>query len=318
MTFEAVDRYVAPTQLRQALALLAQPGGATVLAGGTDLMPQAQAGRLKPARTLLNIRRIAELDGVRLDEGSERNPAHGPAPALVLGALVTMTRLRRDPLVRAHAPLLAEAAEHFASEQIRNTATLGGNLCNASPAGDTLTPLLALDAEVELVRLADDGTVLARRLPIGAFFTGPGRAARGADELLGAVRVPVAAPGAVIRIAVGTGTGTGTVWRFHKGGTRPALDISPIAIALVAARGADGLLGGVRIALGAVAPTPMRAQRAEALLEGRRLDAGLAAAAAEAAAAECRPIDDVRASAWYRRELVRNMLQRMLDDVAQA
>ncbi|MBN8507936.1 MAG: xanthine dehydrogenase family protein subunit M [Burkholderiales bacterium] len=293
MTFEAVERYVAPAQLRQALAVLSQPGGATVLAGGTDLMPQAQAGRLQAAGTLLNIRRIAELQALTLD-------ADG---TLVLGALVTLTRLRRDPLVRAHAPLLADAAEHFASEQIRNAATLGGNLCNASPAGDTLTPLLALNAEVELARLADDGAVGTRRLPIVGFFTGPGRTQRAADELVLAVRVPAAEPGAVSR--------------FHKAGTRPALDISPISIAFAAARDAAGALGGVRIALGAVAPTPMRAHRAEALLEGRRLDAGSAAAAAAAAAEECRPIDDVRASAWYRRELVRNLLQRMLDDVAE-
>ncbi len=267
MSFEAVERYLAPAQLRQALAVLSQPGGATVLAGGTDLMPQAQAGRLHAAGTLLNICRIAELQALTLD-------ADG---TLVLGALVTLTRLRRDPLVRAHAPLLADAAEHFASEQIRNAATLGGNLCNASPAGDTLTPLLALNAEVELARLAD---------------------------LVLAVRVLAPKPGAVSR--------------FHKAGTRPALDISPISIAFAAVRDAAGGLGGVRIALGAVAPTPMRAHRAEALLEGCRLDAGSAAGAAAAAAEECRPIDDVRASAWYRRELVRNLLQRMLDDVAEA
>jgi CO/xanthine dehydrogenase FAD-binding subunit len=309
--FESIDRYVAPTQLRQALALLAQPGGATVLAGGTDLMPQASAGRVKPARTLINIRRIAELDALRIDgvEGGRGGEgAEGAAPALVLGALITMTRLRRDPLVHAHAPLLADAAEHFASDQIRNAATLGGNLCNASPAGDTLTPLLALDAEVELARLADGGAVLTRRLPIEAFFTGPGRSARGSDELLAAVRVPLAAPRAV--------------QRFHKGGTRPGLDISPISIALAAVRGEggvpNGVLNGVRIALGAVAPTPMRARQAVALLEAQPLDAPRIAAAAECAAAECRPIDDVRASAWYRRELVRNMLQRMLDDVAHA
>jgi CO/xanthine dehydrogenase FAD-binding subunit len=294
VSFEAVERYLAPAQLRQALAVLSQPGGATVLAGGTDLMPQAQAGRLHAAGTLLNICRIAELQALTLD-------ADG---TLVLGALVTLTRLRRDPLVRAHAPLLADAAEHFASEQIRNAATLGGNLCNASPAGDTLTPLLALNAEVELARLADDGAVGTRRLPIDGFFTGPGRTRRAADELVLAVRVLAPKPGAVSR--------------FHKAGTRPALDISPISIAFAAVRDAAGGLGGVRIALGAVAPTPMRAHRAEALLEGCRLDAGSAAGAAAAAAEECRPIDDVRASAWYRRELVRNLLQRMLDDVAEA
>jgi CO/xanthine dehydrogenase FAD-binding subunit len=108
------------------------------------------------------------------------------------------------------------------------------------------------------------------------------------------------------------------VVRFYKGGTRQALDISSISIALVARRGDDGLLRDVRLALGAVAPTPIRARAAEAALEGRRLDAATIAAAAEAAAAEAKPIDDVRASAWYRRELLRNMTARMLTDVAQS
>lgn len=291
MTMEAVQKYLAPTRLEQALAALGLPGGATVLAGGTDLMPQTHAGRIRPAATLLNIRRVEGLDTVEVDGN-----------ALVLGALVSIERLRFDPLVARHAPLLADAAEHFASEQIRNAGTLGGNLCNASPAGDTLTPLLALDAEVELAALSAAGTVQRRRMPIGAFFTGPGRTARNADELLVGVRVPVAAGDAV--------------WRYAKAGTRPALDISTIAVALAARRAGDARLTGVRLALGAVGPTPLRATGAEALLEGQVLDAARARAAAEAAAADARPIDDVRASGWYRRELVRNLTQRMLDDVA--
>ena len=290
---EAVERYLAPTRLADALAALATPGGATVLAGGTDLMPQGHAGKAKPAALLLNIRRVEGLDAVSADGGW-----------LVIGALVTLTTLLEHPLVRRHAPLLVEAADRFASAQIRNAATLGGNLVNASPAGDTLTPLVALDAEVELARLGSEGGVVRRRLPVAEFLTGPGRTARAADELLVAVHLPVAPPGQVVR--------------FYKGGTRPALDISSISIAFAARRDAEGALHGVRLALGAVGPTPLRARAAEALLEGRRLDAALAASAAEAAAADARPIDDVRASAWYRRELVRNMTRRMLDDVAQA
>jgi CO/xanthine dehydrogenase FAD-binding subunit len=288
---DAIERYLAPRALRQALAVLAQPGGATVLAGGTDLMPQSHAGRVRPAPTLLNIRRIDGLDTVALDGAS-----------LVLGTLVTVTTLLHHPLVSQHAPLLTEVADRFASVQIRNAATVGGNLCNASPAGDTLTPLLALDGEAELARLADDGAVLTRRVPLADFFAGPGRTARAAGELLTAVRVPVATPQLVTR--------------FYKGGTRPALDISTISIALATRRDA-GVLRSVRLALGAVAPVPLRARHAEALLEGQPLDPARALAAARAAAEQdARPIDDVRASAWYRRELVRNMTQRMLDDVA--
>ena len=148
----SVDRYLAPTTLVQALAALADRGGAIVLAGGTDLMPQSRAGRVRAAPTLLNIRRVAGLDALALDGDTLR-----------LGALTTVATLRRHPLVRAHAGLLAEAADHFASDQIRHAATLGGNVCNASPAGDLLTPLLALDAEVELARLADDGSIRGTR-----------------------------------------------------------------------------------------------------------------------------------------------------------
>lgn len=289
---ESVERYLAPTGLQQALAVLGGPAGATVLAGGTDLMPQSNAGRVRGAQTLLNIRRIEGLDAIALD-----------GAALVLGSLVTVARLQSHPLVREHAPILSESADHFASRQIRNAATLGGNLCNASPAGDTLPVLLALDAELELASLANDGAVRTRRVPIDGFFTGPGRTQREPNELLTAVRLPRATDGQLTR--------------FYKAGTRPALDISTIAIALAVHRDSQGRLHGVRLALGAVAPTPLRARRAEALLEGKALDAALAEAAARAAAAEAQPIDDVRASAWYRKELVHNMTRRMLQDAVQ-
>ena len=286
----AVDRYLAPTSLVQALAALADDGGAIVLAGGTDLMPQGHAGKIRPARSLLNIRRVPGLARIAIDGG-----------ALRLGALVSPAALLDDALVREHAPLLAEAADHFASDQIRNAATLGGNLCNASPAGDLAPPLLALDAEVELASLTDGGTVTTRRVALADFFAGPGRTCRAAGELLCAVHVPLA--------------GVGQRTRFYKGGTRPGLDISTISIALAAQADDAGRLHHVRLALGAVAPTPLRARRTEALLEGQIPDAALIERAASCAAEEATPIDDVRASGWYRRELVHNMTRRMLADV---
>ena len=290
----SVDRYLAPTSLVQALAALADDGGATVLAGGTDLMPQSRAGKVRPARTLLNIRRVPGLDAIAVDADDG---------ALSIGSLVTLTALRCHELVRRHAPLVAEAVDHFASDQIRNAATLGGNLCNASPAGDLAPPLLALDAEVELASLGDAGAVRRRRVALAEFFTGPGRSVRAPGELLCAVRLP--RPPA------------GLIARYYKGGTRPALDISPIAIAIALTRdAATGRVSHVRVALGAVAPTPLRARRTEALLEDRVLDDALAEEAAQCAAGEAQPIDDVRASAWYRRELVHNLMKRMLDDVA--
>jgi xanthine dehydrogenase FAD-binding subunit len=288
----SIERYLAPAGLVQALAVLAGPGGAVVLAGGTDLMPQSHAGKVRDATTLLNIRRVQGLDAITLDAGTLR-----------LGTLVTIAQLQAHPLVREHAAILGEAADHFASQQIRNSATLGGNICNASPAGDTLPPLLALDAQIELASLTKTGEVTTRWVPIDGFFTGPGRTQRRPNELLTAVRVPLAA--------------NGQISRFHKSGTRPALDISTIAFAFAAQRDGTGRLHDVRLALGAVAPTPMRARRAEALLEGKVLDAALAEAAAQAAAADAQPIDDVRASAWYRKELLHNVTRRMLTHAAQ-
>jgi len=283
-----VERYAAPESLDEALDLLAD-GDATVLAGGTDLMVQAQAGRVRYRGTLLNVRRIAALRGVRVD-----------GDALVLGALTTISDLLDDPQVAAHAPLLAQAADQFASMQIRNAATVGGNVCNASPAGDTLVPMLALDAEVELATRTDGATV-SRRLPLEQFLLGPGRTARALHELLVALHVPL---------------GSGDRFTaFDKFGTRPALDISTVSLAICGRR-ADGGLADVRVAYGAVGPTPLRARATEALLEGRPLDDATIEAAAAAAHAEVSPIDDVRASAWYRRELVRNLTRRMLRHAA--
>jgi len=285
-----IERYLAPTSLDEALEALQELGEVTILAGGTDLMPQSKAGRVKFKRSLMNIRGIAELRGARRE-----------GEFLRIGALTTLTELAHDPLVRGDAPLLLEAADHFASDQIRNAATLGGNISNASPAGDTLVPLIALDAEVELASRPEDRTY-RRSMPLAEYFVGPGKTRRASGELLTAVRVP-------LRHA-------GSVAHFFKFGTRPALDISTISIGFAAHR-EGGRLNGVRIALGAVAPTPVRALAAEDVIEGRALDAATIEKAARTARDEITPIDDVRASAWYRKEMVHNMLKRMLDHVAQ-
>jgi len=286
----AVEEYWAPTALPAALEHL-RGGEVTILAGGTDLMPQSHAGRVTLKRGLLNLRRVPELHGIERDGAVVR-----------VGALCTIGELMVDPLVRAHFGLLAEACDHFASDQLRNAATVGGNVCNASPAGDTLLPLLVLDAEVELAS-KPDGRVETRRVPLAEFFVGPGRTVRAPGELLAALWLPV--PPA------------GFVGRFFKFGTRPALDIAAIAIAIGGVR-AGRTLTAARVAYGAVAPVPMRARATEQALEGTPLDAAAIARVAGVARDEVRPIDDVRASAWYRRELVFNMTKRMLDDVAQA
>ena len=284
-----IERYVAPETLEQAAAILSQ-GGVTVLAGGTDLMPQVHSGKLKFKSVLMNIRRVGELQGIFMQGGMIR-----------IGALATVTDLLTSNVVREKLPALTEAADQFASDQIRNAATVGGSLCNASPAGDVAPPLLVYNAEVELVCKPDSG-MKVRTLPLAEFFTGPGRTRMEPNELLAAVRVPVPKAGYVAR--------------FVKFGTRPALDIAAISIAIGGVKKGRAL-HEVRVALGAVAPVPLRAALTEAVLEGKALDAGLIDQVAAAARDEIKPISDVRASAWYRQELVHNIVKRMLTDVAQ-
>ena len=284
-----VKRYTAPTTLEEAAEIL-RAGNVTVLAGGTDLMPQTQAGRLQFQPVLMNVRHLPELGGIALQ-----------GTAVRIGALVTITELLESALVRERLNLLWQACDHFASDQIRNAATIGGNVCNASPAGDTLVPLLALNARAVLASKAS-GALQLRRVPLTEFFLGPGRSCRAPAELLTAVEVPL--PPA------------GFAGEFYKHGTRPGLDIAAISIALGARR--DGpLLRDVRLAFGSVAPTPVRAPRTEAALEGQPLDAAMLETAAGIALEEVHPISDVRASDWYRRELIHNMLKRVLTHVCQ-
>jgi len=265
-------------------------GNVTVLAGGTDLMPQTRAGRLQFQPVLMNVRRVPELGGID-DQGT----------MVRIGALVTITELLESQLVRERLNLLWQACNHFASDQIRNAATVGGNVCNASPAGDTLVPLLALNA-CAVLAAKPNGALQLRRVPLNGFFLGPGRSCRVPAELLTAIEVPL--PPA------------GFKGEFYKHGTRPGLDIAAIAIALGARR--DGaVLRDVRVAFGAVAPTPVRAPRTEAAIEGRSVDAAMLETAACTALEEVHPISDVRASDWYRRELIHNMIKRVLMHVGQ-
>lgn len=283
-------RYFAPDSLDQALACL-RDGEVTILAGGTDLTPQGQAGRVKFKATLMNIRHIAQLSGITREGNDIR-----------IGALATITEIMEHPLVRQHLPVLAEACNHFASDQIRNAATLGGNICNASPAGDTLVPLLVLDAQVELASMPE-GEVINRSMALSSFFVGPGKTKCAAGELVNCVRIPIPSANHVAR--------------FYKHGTRPALDISTISIGIAGTR-KDGALTQVRVAFGAVAPTPIRALQTEQALEGQPLDEAAIERIASVARDEVKPIDDVRASAWYRSEMIHNITKRILSHVAQA
>jgi CO/xanthine dehydrogenase FAD-binding subunit len=211
-----------------------------------------------------------------------------------------VAEIRDDRFLNEHGGILTKTADCFAGGQVRNSATVGGNICNASPAGDMIIPLILLDAIVELASWAD-GAVAARTVPLCDLFVGPGETVIQANELLTSIRfpTPVSDPFA----------------RFSKFGLRPAMDIAVVSVGVFGQR-RNGALEQVRVAFGAVAPIPLRGRRTESAIEGRDVNDEVIAEAVQAAEEEISPISDVRASAWYRRELVRTLLSRILSDVS--
>ncbi|MEX1295275.1 MAG: xanthine dehydrogenase family protein subunit M [Candidatus Limnocylindrales bacterium] len=268
-----------PATLSEALALRAE-GGWRPLAGGTDLMVQLEADVAQPPARVLDLSRLDELRGVSTD-GYD----------VVIGALTTYTDLRHSPLISARLRALAEMAATVGAAQIQNRGTIGGNVCNASPAGDTLPVLLAVDAVFECA-----STEGIRDVPAREFWTGYRQTALREDELL--VR---------IRFAVDRSRRT----RCRKVGTRAAQAISKVVMAL-SYRDDDGTWRDVRVALGSVAPTTIRATAAETVLEGTRPGESVADEAARVLAHEISPIDDVRSTADYRRSVSSRVLHRLL------
>lgn len=269
--------YYEPETVADAAALLAQHGNrARLLAGGTDLLVQMKIERLAP-EVVISLNRIPGLDRIEVRKDS-----------LDLGARASILAIERHPLVRTHYQALAEACTNFSSTQVQTMGTIGGNLGNASPAADSAPSLLAFGATLTLV-----GPQGERRLPLAEFFVGPGRSALQPGEIITAVALPQPKPG--------VGSAFAKVSRVTN-------DIAKANCAVVLTQGAGNLIVDCRLAFGSVAPTPMRARRAEALLVGQAWSEALADAAAEAAAAEVTPIDDVRSTAAYRREAVRVMV----------
>lgn len=269
--------------LQEAMELLSQDQEARVVAGTTDVLVRWRQGLLQP-RSVVNIKRIPGLDGVH----------YSPETGLSLGALVTVRTLELHPLIRAHYPGLTQAATTFAGVQIRHLATVGGNVCNASPAGDTLPALLAYGAECRLVGPAGE-----RLVPLERFFLGPGRTVLQPVELLVEFRLPPLPPHA------------GALYIKHS--PRSTMDIATVGVASVVSLAAHSdVCEEVRIALGAVAPTVIRARATEALLRGQRLDAEHLQQAARAAVEEASPIDDLRGTAHYRRAVIAPLVGRTL------
>ena len=261
-----------PRTLEEALRRLRDEGPLVPLAGGTDLYVGFHFGTVSG-------RRFLDLQGLETLRGIRRR-----GETLVIGALTTYTDLIRSPLVSRRLPILADAARTVGSPQIQNRGTLGGNIANASPAGDTL-PVLAV-AEATVVLRSADGE---RRVPFGSFYTGYRKTVARPDELVVAVEVPPVA---------------GRQW-FRKVGTRAAQAISKVVMAAVRAP-------RPRIALGSVAPTVVRAPRTEALLAS----GGALAEAQAVLQEEIRPIDDLRSTAAYRRRVSANLLAQFWAETA--
>ncbi|MBA3307673.1 MAG: xanthine dehydrogenase family protein subunit M [Chloroflexi bacterium] len=268
-----------PRSLPEAYALLSS-GAYRPIAGGTDLMVQITGELGEPPERVLDVWRLEELRGIQVEDD-----------ALVVGALSTYTEIRRSALVGEWLPALAQAAGTIGAAQIQNRGTLGGNIVNASPAGDTLPVLLAADASIIVGSARGEREVAA-----ADFWTGYRETARAADELVVQVRFPLK-PARTIR--------------FRKVGTRRAQAISKVVLAL-AYREDGGVWRDVRVALGSVAATPVRVPETESVLEGAAPRATVADHAAAVIGREIKPIDDVRSTAEYRRAVTGRILHRLL------
>ena len=275
--------YFEPKTVSEALSLLAKYGDqGKVIAGGTDVLVDMKY-KEEPG-CLINIKRIPGMDRIRENGGS-----------LGIGPLVTIRGIETSKVVRERLPVLWESCHQFASLQIRNTATIGGNICRASPSGETLAPLLVLEAKAKLA--FSDGEKIEG---FNSLFLGPGRTTLGSKGLLTEIEIPYpsqASRGVYLKHAV-----------------RGAMDIAMVGVAvLVTPDAMHSKLNDVRIGLAAVAPTPIRAQKAEALLRGQPLTAALIEEAAAVAASESSPISDQRSSAEYRGWIVEALTRQGLE-----
>ena len=279
--------YLEPHSLDEALGMLEKNGTrARLVAGSTDFLVRWRTGSWRP-QVVVCMQHVPGLDGLGFNDDD----------GLSIGAMVTVQDIEQSVTVRARYPALAASASAFAGVQVRNLATVAGNVCNASPAGDTLPALLAYDAQCRVV--SSNGE---RWLPLTEVFVGPGQTALAAGEIMTELRLPTPAPN------------SGGLYIKHS--PRGAMDISAVGAASVVSIGSDGACASVRIALGAVAPTPMRAHDAEDRLIGQIPTDENIAESARLAAQASRPIADVRSGAEYRREIAQVLTERTLRHAA--
>ena len=276
--------YIRPGNMEDAIAALQAKDEPYLLAGGTDLLIGMKTNAVKP-KCLIDLKGIPNIDCIEYDNGFK------------LGALTTVRDVEVSPLIREKIPALSEAAGTLGSIQIRNRATIGGNLCHGSPAADMAVILLAMNCELQIA--TGNG---AKTVGLDRFFTGPNSTVLNRSEVLAQIIIPK-------EIEQFKGI-------YLKHGPRKAMDIGIVNIAiLLDADVSSGFCNQIMIGLGAVAPRPVRAKKAETLLNANRLTPELIQEAAEAASDEATPISDFRASAGYRKDLVKNLVAKGIDQI---
>jgi aerobic carbon-monoxide dehydrogenase medium subunit len=276
-----------PSTLAEASRLLKENGpGGRFLAGGTDLVIAMKEKGLLP-KYIVDLKRVPGLSGIR-----ENNDG-----SIAIGALTTMYAIETSPVITKKYPFLAQSAAEVGSIQIRNRATVGGNMANATPSADVAPSLIALNATAQIA-----GTAGERTISMEGFFRGPGQNAMSADEILTEITIPK--------------TDAQWVGEYIKFSPRDMMDLAYIGVAVAYNLGSDKKCTGARIVLGAVAPTPIRAKNSEALLDGKILTEELATKIGDEAARESKPISDVRSSADYRRAMVGVMTKRAVLNAA--
>jgi aerobic carbon-monoxide dehydrogenase medium subunit len=297
--------YLKPKTLDEATSLLIRHGEkATLIAGGTDVMVMAKQKRMAP-EVLVSLREVPGLDSIHTNG------------TLRLGPMVTHRAIEKSEVIRKEFSALSDAVDSLGSIQIRNVATIGGNICTAAPSADTACPLLVLDAHLKV-----KGSHSERMISLSQFFTGPGRTALSRGEILTEIQIPRPLPN------------TGSAYWKHQ--RRLALDLpilgvavlisldkatvtcsdflctaSPISAVLHRLEEDELVCREIRIALGVAAPTPMRAVKAETLLRGKKITDELLEEVSEVAAKEAQPRDSIRGEAWYRRDMVKVLVKRM-------
>ena len=275
--------YLEPTTIGDAVGLLSEHNGkAKVIAGGTDLVLQLR-NKISRAEYVIDISRIPDLDYIKYDKKQ----------GLSIGALTTIRGLEESVELSQKYPILCQAAGRLGSVAIRNVGTIGGNLCNASPSAENAPAFLGLSAKVKIA-----GPKNERIVSLDEFFLGPGQTVLKNDEVMTEIQVPLPEPN--------------TTGVYLKHSIRGSIDLAIVGVAVIIEL--DGkFCKDIRIAMGAVGPTPMRAKKAEEIMKGNKFNKTIIEKCAKAASEESKPITDVRASAEYRKEMVKVLVMNGID-----